>query len=202
MATTNSNMDEARKTFTGMKRYILWASIIGLALLSFYLILSLIALSLTNNAIYFSIIIKHYPATIGLPIVALTSLVLIYLLEYSRGPIEFEGLGFTFKGAAGPLIFWVICFVAISLSISMLWKSEFNSNIADRVMEEFVVKDSLKQYIDTCQWLKEQQNAKTEEAKVLCAAEAELIFKKAKVRLTEKVAAPLGRVKVTNDAVR
>jgi hypothetical protein len=67
-------------------------------------ILVVIALCvLATFLIFYSILIKHYPATIDTTISALTALALVFLLEYPKGPIEFQGLGFKFKGAAGPL---------------------------------------------------------------------------------------------------
>jgi hypothetical protein len=42
-------------------------------------------------------------------------------LEQTSGPIEFEGLGFKFKGASGPVVLWVFCFLAIAGAIKLVW---------------------------------------------------------------------------------
>jgi hypothetical protein len=67
------------------------------------------------------IIREHFVTVIGLPSAALVALCVVILLESSSGPLEFEGLGFKFKGAAGPVVLWIACFLAIVISIKLLW---------------------------------------------------------------------------------
>ena len=57
-------------------------------------------------------------ATIGFSIIL--SLFVVLMLKFSSGPIEFEVIGFKFKGASGPIIMWVICFLVIVLAFSLL----------------------------------------------------------------------------------
>jgi hypothetical protein len=64
---------------------------------------------------------EHFAATVGLPFAALAALSLVMILEFRAGKIEFEGFGFKFRGAAGPVIFWVIAFLAIASAIKLLW---------------------------------------------------------------------------------
>jgi len=64
---------------------------------------------------------EHFAATIGLPSAALGSLLLVTILEISAGQIELKGFGVEFKGAAGPIIMWVLCFLAIAAAIKLLW---------------------------------------------------------------------------------
>lgn len=64
---------------------------------------------------------QHTPITIGLPFSALSSLFLVLLLQYSSGQIEFKVLGFEFKGASGPIVFWIMCFMSFVLAIKILW---------------------------------------------------------------------------------
>jgi hypothetical protein len=71
--------------------------------------------------LYMTTIFDHFAATVGLSFAALGSLCLVLLLRYSAGPIEFEGMGFKFKGASGPIILWVICFLAMVSAIKLLW---------------------------------------------------------------------------------
>jgi hypothetical protein len=66
---------------------------------------------------------KQFPATIGLPFAALAALSLVLILEFRAGKIEFEGFGFRFRGASGPIILWVISFLAITTAIKMLWNN-------------------------------------------------------------------------------
>jgi len=65
--------------------------------------------------------IEHFPATIGLPAAALTSLFVVVYLESSSGPIKFKGLGFEFEGASGPVVLWAFCFLCVAGAIRLLW---------------------------------------------------------------------------------
>lgn len=70
---------------------------------------------------FIALVREKFPAIIGLPIAALFSLFIVVMLRITTGPIEFEAEKIKIKGAAGPVIFWVICFVSIALSIKLLW---------------------------------------------------------------------------------
>jgi hypothetical protein len=69
----------------------------------------------------FQIALNHFAATVGLPSAALAGLCIVIFLESASGPIEFEGLGFKFKGASGPIVLWVFCILAIAAAIKLLW---------------------------------------------------------------------------------
>ena len=64
---------------------------------------------------------QHFAATIGLPSAALAALLLVTILEINAGKIEFKAYGLEFKGASGPIVMWVFCFLAIALAIRWLW---------------------------------------------------------------------------------
>jgi hypothetical protein len=64
---------------------------------------------------------EHPGAVLGLPLAALAALCIVLFLEAKSGRIEFEGFGFKFRGASGEIILWVICFLAITSSIRLLW---------------------------------------------------------------------------------
>jgi hypothetical protein len=79
------------------------------------------ALSMLMNTAVFEVALEHFAATVGLPSAAIAALCLVLFLESASGPIEFEGLGFKFKGASGPIVLWVFCFLAITAAIRLLW---------------------------------------------------------------------------------
>lgn len=64
---------------------------------------------------------NHFPAVVGLPLAALLSLWIVLILRGGYGPIELSVLGFRFRGASGPIIMWVLCFLAITFAIKILW---------------------------------------------------------------------------------
>jgi hypothetical protein len=74
-----------------------------------------------DSQIWLPIAQKHFAAVVGLPMAAIASLFIILVLEYVSGRIEFEIIGFKFKGAAGQIIFWVLCFLSIVSAIKILW---------------------------------------------------------------------------------
>jgi hypothetical protein len=63
----------------------------------------------------------HPAVVLGLPTGALAAFCIVLFLEAKSGRIEFEGFGFTFRGASGEIILWVICFLAIVAAIKLLW---------------------------------------------------------------------------------
>jgi len=64
---------------------------------------------------------NHFAATVGLPFAAVISLLIILVLRETTGKLEFEAIGFKFRGASGPVVLWVLCYLAITLSIKLLW---------------------------------------------------------------------------------
>jgi uncharacterized membrane protein len=64
---------------------------------------------------------KHFSAVVGLPLASLAALFVVAILEVTTGTIEFEGFGFKFRGASGPIILWVICYLTIATTIKLLW---------------------------------------------------------------------------------
>jgi hypothetical protein len=67
------------------------------------------------------LILNHFAAVVGLPMIAALSLVIVLLLPQAYGRIEFKALGMSFKGASGPVILWVVCFITITLALKLVW---------------------------------------------------------------------------------
>ena len=68
------------------------------------------------------IVESHFAAVVGLPMAGIASLCVVLILESSsRDPIEFEALGFKFRGASGPIVLWIFTFLAIAAAIKILW---------------------------------------------------------------------------------
>jgi len=64
---------------------------------------------------------KHAPAVIGLPIATMAAFLLVSVLQVTAGKVEFEALGFKFRGASGPIVLWIACFIAMLIGITLLW---------------------------------------------------------------------------------
>jgi hypothetical protein len=63
----------------------------------------------------------QFAAVFCVPIAYLSALVLVLILRIAAGPVEFKFLGLEFQGAAGPLVFWILCFLSIVWAFKMMW---------------------------------------------------------------------------------
>jgi hypothetical protein len=48
---------------------------------------------------------------------AIPSTFLVFLVQSTRGPLEFTVLEVTFRGPSGPILLWIGCFLAVSFVI-------------------------------------------------------------------------------------
>ena len=65
---------------------------------------------------------EHLISVLGVPVAAVGSLFIVLVCEVrSRGPMKIQVLGFKFEGASSQVILWVICFLAFTLAIKLLW---------------------------------------------------------------------------------
>jgi hypothetical protein len=64
---------------------------------------------------------EHVAVVVGLPMAAGLSFLIVILLPQAYGSIEFKVLGTSFKGAAGPVVLWILCFLVIVISVKVLW---------------------------------------------------------------------------------
>jgi hypothetical protein len=60
-------------------------------------------------------------AVIGVPFCGAMAAFIVLLLRTTQGPIEFEALGFKFRGASGPIVMWVLCFLSFVAATKLLW---------------------------------------------------------------------------------
>jgi hypothetical protein len=99
-----------------------WLAVVGTAFLG----VSAFALVLWRgfrDQAWLSIAQQHFAAAIGLPMSAIAALFIVLVLRLASGSIEVELGPLKFKGAAAPVVFWLICFIAIALMIKLLWAS-------------------------------------------------------------------------------
>ncbi len=108
-----------------VRKWITVAVVVGTALWAGYFFVFLVYQSLFGGATadnwFLRMVQEHPAATIGVAISAITAFCLVAILEISRGAIEFEALGFKFRGASGPVILWVFCFLAMIFGVWLLW---------------------------------------------------------------------------------
>lgn len=65
---------------------------------------------------------EHPAGTIGIAMSAITAFCAVAILEFTTGaPIKVEFLSFKFDGASGPVLFWILCFLAMVFAHHLLW---------------------------------------------------------------------------------
>ena len=120
---SESNADTAGISI--LRRWITWAAVVGTALWAGYFFIFLIYQSIvgstTSDNWFIGMVQEHPAATIGVAMSAITAFCLVAILEISRGAIEFEALSFKFRGASGPVILWVFCFLVMIFGVWLLW---------------------------------------------------------------------------------
>ena len=67
--------------------------------------------------------IQAQPAgTLGLAMGAISAFSVVAVLDvFARDPIEIRFFQFELKGAAGPVVLWVVCFLAFIAATKVLW---------------------------------------------------------------------------------
>ncbi len=121
-------MDEEHKACKSeepIRNRITWVAVIGTTAWTGYFFAFLVYQSLfgtsSSDNWFLQMLQNHPAATIGVGISAISAFCLVAVLEVSRGPIEFEVLGFKFRGASGPVILWVLCFLGMIFGVWLLW---------------------------------------------------------------------------------
>ena len=67
------------------------------------------------------LLIEHFTVVVGLPSAGALAFVVVTLFRQGEGPITIKGMGFEIQGAAGPVVLWVLCFLATYGGIKLLW---------------------------------------------------------------------------------
>lgn len=103
-----------------------WGVIIGTALWTTFFFGYVIVGALYPTAIspswFLSLLTQHPGGTLGVAIAAISAFSVVAVLDViARDPLEIRVLGFELKGAAGPVVLWVVCFLVIVLGGHVLW---------------------------------------------------------------------------------
>jgi len=105
-----------------LRRYVDWAFFIAAVLYCLFHAGFVIWNTINREQRLMDMVYEHYAAIVGLPFVGYAALAIVLLLEARSGePVEFSVPGFSFKGASGPIVLWVVCFMAISVCFKLLW---------------------------------------------------------------------------------
>ena len=115
--------EDSKTTLSAPLKTSLTIVMVATGLLVMVIIMSLAVWTAVERGILADMIREHFAALFLVPISYVASLIPVLILNTTAGPIQFTVPGFQFRGAAGPLIFWVICFLAIASAFKMLWQT-------------------------------------------------------------------------------
>ena len=111
-----------RESYSNLKTVARWLAIIGSALGAFAALFAVVYTYSTDPTSFASLLKTQVRAVIGIPMAAVSSFCAVMVLEANSGPIEFEALGFKFRGASGPVVLWIFGFLAFVSAIRILWE--------------------------------------------------------------------------------
>ena len=119
------NIDTSTKTKSigkdeKLRRTMSWIAVVLIALFAVLALGRVVYLAYAKSA-WLDLAQRQFPAMVGLPLSAVAALFVVLVLRMSSGPIEVEIGALKFKGAAAPIVFWLLCFLAIAGAIKMLW---------------------------------------------------------------------------------
>lgn len=100
-----------------------WVIVVFLMAFGAFVLYKLSTFHQTPGDYWKTLVHDQFPVIVGLPMAGLAALFLTLILRISTGPIEFELAGLKFKGAAAPIVFWVIIFLSITTAIALLWQN-------------------------------------------------------------------------------
>jgi len=112
-----------------LKRFATWGVVIGTAVWTTFFFGFLVVSALFPNVIpdsWFLQMIREHPAgTLGVAMGAISAFSVVAVLNvFARDPIEIRFFQFELRGAAGPVVLWVVCFLAFVLGAEVLWENK------------------------------------------------------------------------------
>lgn len=100
---------------------VILVSIVTVASLFVTIFAGAAAYRLVKDDKWGDVLLQHYAALIAFPVLMGGCLFVVALLEVTIGPIEFECLGFKFRGSSGPVVLWVFSVLGMVFALRLLW---------------------------------------------------------------------------------
>jgi hypothetical protein len=121
---TPQNTDAVESRHRKFQLIMSWVVIVILVGFGVFAMFGLARVHTTAGNFWLCLIYEQFPTVVALPMAGLGALFVTLVLKISAGDLSFEIAGLKFKGAAAPIVFWVICFLSISTSIGLLWQTQ------------------------------------------------------------------------------
>ena len=119
----SADMARIKTTNERLRLLFSWVLVSILTVVGMYFLVKLAGGHKTEGDYWSSLIREQFPVLVGLPMAGLGALFLTLILQISTGSLEFDIAGVKFRGAAAPIVFWLICFLSIVVAIALLWQN-------------------------------------------------------------------------------
>jgi hypothetical protein len=106
---------------TAIRAFATWAVVLSVAISGAAALFLILRVFYFNQALFEKLITEHVRAIVGIPMASCSAFCVLLFFEARSGNVEFSGLGFSFKGGAGPAVIWVFAFLAFTGAIRILW---------------------------------------------------------------------------------
>ena len=120
----NVPLEEMDAASRKLQMIMSWIVVIILTGFGLFALIKLTSVHKTEGDYWQTLIREQFPVLVGLPMAGLGALFVTLVLRVATGPLEFELAGLKFKGGAAPIVFWIVCFLSVVLSIRLLWQSK------------------------------------------------------------------------------
>jgi hypothetical protein len=122
----DSKTDSKAEDKLNLKKLATWGVVVGTALWTTFffgfLVVSATYPEHVAESWFLRMLQEHPSGTLGIAISAISAFSVVAVLDVlSRDPIEIKVVGFELKGAAGPVVLWVVCFLALVVGTEVLW---------------------------------------------------------------------------------
>ena len=105
-----------------VRQVVTWLCVVSGPALAAITFFPIVRAALQQQQWLLTIFQQHYVVIFGLPSAALLSFMLVVVFEARFDNIEMEIANIVkFRGASGPIILWVLCFLSIASAIKLLW---------------------------------------------------------------------------------
>jgi hypothetical protein len=74
-----------------------------------------------RHALITTLLMEHFRAVVGVPFIAVASFIVLWAFSVTQGQIEFEAGPIKFRGASGPVAFWVLSVAVLTLMVNLSW---------------------------------------------------------------------------------
>ena len=118
-------MDESHQEaqYERMRLIFSYYAICSILLICLFVVVWLIYIIMRGDHVdKIVLLIFQQPAVfIVAPGCIMLALLIVLLLRNIGGPIEFEAMAFKFRGASGPIVMWIFCYLALIFATKFLW---------------------------------------------------------------------------------